>query len=68
LASRFSGEFVVVRGSELIHHSTDLDAARSAYAAAFGDGKPQPSFVTPERRQRIPVTIRGRAVTPKLPR
>ncbi len=64
LASEFPGEYVVLVGERVVHHSADLAEAGRAYEQAFADKTASsPVMVDPNRpRQRRPM-IRDRRLS-----
>ena len=69
LAGQYPGEYVVLVGENVVHHSPDIESADQAFDQAFGDYPPlRPVMVDPDRRRprRSPV-VRGRAFSRRLP-
>lgn len=69
LAGQYPGEYVVLVGENVVHHSPDIESADRAFDQAFGDYPPlRPVMVDPDRRRprRSPV-VRGRAFSRHLP-
>lgn len=68
LASLYGGEYVVLCGVEVIHHSPSRERAFAAYDRILAESSPMPPvIVTPHRgREFFPVT-RGRSSTTSLP-
>jgi hypothetical protein len=63
LAAEYPGEFVVLVGEEVVHHSADRQSAFAAYDQAFVDfPSGHPVIVDPARRLRRRPVVRGRSL------
>ena len=69
LAAQYPGEYVVLVGEHVVHHSSDRQEAIEAYRhAAVDDPSHRPVVVSPGSRPRKPPIVRGRALAGKLRR
>lgn len=69
LAAQYPGEYVVLVGKHVVHHSADRRQAVDAYRhAAVDDPCHRPVIVSPGSRPRKPPIVRGRALAGKLGR
>ena len=69
LAKRHPGEFVVLVGTKVVHHSADREKVLEAYRQAWTDFPSQrPVVVAPSGEPRQKPLFRGRSLTAKLGR